>query len=306
MAATTQVGIALPQLGPHVSGALIRDFAREAERMGFAHLWVQDHFMYALQPKRRYGGSAAAQPSIYQSVYAATEVLAAVAAWTERIALGTSVLVGGNHWPVQLANRLATIDQLSGGRLTTVGFGVGWSYEEHEAVGVDPRTRGRRMDDFIPALLACWGEDPVEYRGPFFTIPPSIIRPKPGYAPRPRLMSGMWSEKGLVRTAELFDLWNPGSMPIPQVMETVEKINAMRPPHRGPIGVIYRVALQSTAGKRLSIEEVAQRTAEAAAAGIEGVIVETNFCSEIESARDWLNLLERLQPVLDAGAGKNG
>ncbi|HWD03514.1 MAG TPA: TIGR03619 family F420-dependent LLM class oxidoreductase [Amycolatopsis sp.] len=294
----TGVGLALPQLGPHVDGPLIKDFAQEAERMGFAHLWVQDHFLYALSQEGEYGGSAAQQPKAYESVFGPTELLAAVAAWTEAVELGTSILVGGNHWPAQLAQRLSTIDQLSGGRLSTVGLGVGWSHEEHRAVGVDPRTRGRRMDEFVPALLACWGADPVEYSGSFFAIPPSLVRPKP--VRRPRLMSGMWSGKGLERTAREFDLWNPGSMPIQQVVDTLGEINAMRPAERPAVGAIYRVALESTAGKRLTIDEVAQRTAEAAAAGLEGVIVETNFCSEIDSAADWLELLKRLEPALDA------
>jgi alkanesulfonate monooxygenase SsuD/methylene tetrahydromethanopterin reductase-like flavin-dependent oxidoreductase (luciferase family) len=63
------------------------------------------------------------------------QVMTAVAAWTERIGIGSSILVTGNHWPLQLANELAIIDQLSEGRLTAVGFGVGWSHEEHHAVG---------------------------------------------------------------------------------------------------------------------------------------------------------------------------
>jgi len=293
------VGLTLPQLGPVVGSALVRDFAQQAEEMGFDHLWVQDHFLYALRQEGEYGGSAQAQPERYQSVWAPTELLAAVAAWTTRIGLGTSILVAGNHWPAQLAQQLATVDQLSGGRLRTIGLSVGWSVEEHRAVGVDPKTRGRRMDEFVPALLACWGEDPVEHHGDFFDIGPAIMRPKP--VQRPRLMSGMWSEPGLTRTARRFDLWNPGSMPISQVVETLARINEQRQAGLAPVGVIYRVALESTAGKVLSIEEVAQRTAEVAAAGLEGVIVETNFCSDITSAAGWLDRLAALKPVLDAG-----
>jgi probable F420-dependent oxidoreductase len=293
------VGLSLPQLGPVVSGPFVRDFVQQAEDMGLAHLWAQDHFLYALEQEGEYGGSAATQPEVYKSVYGPTELLAAVAAWTTRVELGTSVLVGGNHWPAQLAVQLATVDQISGGRLRTVGIGIGWSYEEHRAVGVDPKTRGRRMDDFIPALEACWGDDPVEHHGPFFDIPRSIVRPKP--LQRPRLMSGMWSERGLARTAELFDLWNPGSMPISQVVDFVGQINAQRSPDRPPVDVIYRVALESTAGKRLTVDEVAERSAEVRDAGFEGVIVETNFCREIQSTDDWMRLLSGLTPILDAG-----
>jgi probable F420-dependent oxidoreductase len=292
------VGLSLPQLGPVVSGPLLRDFVQQAEDMGFDDLWVQDHFLYALEQEGEYGGSAAAQPERYKSVYGPTEVLAAAAAWTSRIELGTSILVAGNHWPAQLAQQLATVDQLSGGRLRTIGLSVGWSVEEHRAVGVDPKTRGRRMDDFVPALLACWDDDPVQHSGPFFEIGPAIMRPKP--VTRPRMMSGMWSEPGLARTARLFDVWNPGSMPIRQVVDTLAVINNQRPEGMAPVTAIYRVALESTAGKILTIDEVAERTAEAAAAGLEGVIVETNFCRDITTPAEWLDRITALAPALQA------
>jgi probable F420-dependent oxidoreductase len=296
-----KVGLCLPQLGACVDGPLVRDFAQAAEGLGFGHLWVQDHFLYALAQEGTYGGSAAAQPEVYKSVFAPTELLASVAAWTDTIELGTSVLVGGNHWPAQLANQLASIDRLSGGRLRAVGLGAGWSHEEHLCVGVDPRTRGSRLDDFVPALLACWGEDPVEYHGPFFDIPRAIMQPKP--VRTPRLMSGMYSKAGLVRTAALFDLWNPGSIPIAQVVEIIGGLNSTRPAHKDPLGAIYRLALQSTAGKVMTVDEAAVRTEEAAEAGLDGVIVETNFCSDITSPVAWLAKLESLTPILDAARG---
>jgi alkanesulfonate monooxygenase SsuD/methylene tetrahydromethanopterin reductase-like flavin-dependent oxidoreductase (luciferase family) len=151
--------------------------------MGFDDLWVQDHFLYSLQQAGDYGGSAAAQPGVYRCVWAATELAAAAAVWTERMSLGTSILVAGNHWPAQLANRLATVDQLSGGRLEVVGLSVGWSVEEHRAVGVDPHTRGKGIDDFVPALKACWSEDPVEYHGTFIDVGPAVMQPKPVRTP---------------------------------------------------------------------------------------------------------------------------
>lgn len=294
----TTVGLTLPQLGPVVSTSLLRDFAQQAEGMGFDHLWVQDHFLYSLGTESDYAGSAAAQPEVYKSVWAPTEVLAAVAGWTERIKLGTSILVGGNHWPAPLAARLATVDQLAGGRLDVIGLAVGWSVEEHVAAGVEFRTRGRRMDEFVPALLACWDEDPVSFEGEFFSIARSAMNPKP--VSIPRLMSGMWSPAGLSRTAALFDLWNPGSMPIETVTSMLGDINAQRAPGRAPVDVIYRVAMESTAGKRLSVAEIAERTREVAAAGLEGVIVETNFCREIDKPGAWLDLLGGLGPVLEA------
>ena len=296
----TTVGLCLPQLGPAVDAGLVRDFAQTAEGMGFDHLWVQDHFLYALAQEGEYGGSAAAQPERYQSVWGPTELLAAVAAWTSTIRLGTSVLVGGNHYPVQLAQRLATVDRLAGGRLDVIGLSVGWSVEEHRAMGVDPTTRGKRMEDFVPALRACWGPDPVTHSGPFFHLDPCLMQPKP-VTPF-RLMSGMWSTAGLARTAAQFDLWNPGSLPIPTVQQMLATINAQRAPGRPPVDAIYRVAVESTAGQRMSVEEVAERIAEVREAGLEGVIIETNFCSEIHSPQAWLAMLENLTPALEAAA----
>jgi probable F420-dependent oxidoreductase len=294
----TTIGLTLPQLGPVVTAPLIRDFVQQAEDMGFDDLWVQDHFLYALAQTGTYGGGAATQPDVYRSVWAPTELLAAVAIWTDRLRLGTSILVGGNHWPAQLANRLATIDHLSGGRLSTVGLSVGWSEEEHRAVGVDPRTRGKRLDDFVPALRACWADDPVDYHGTFFDIGPAVMQPKP--LGSPRLMSGMYSKAGLVRTAQHFDLWNPGSIAIEAVLATLDNINAHRSHDKAPVGAVYRIAQQSTAGKRLSVDEMTARVEECAAARLEGVIVETNFCSEITSPATWLEVLTNLKPVVDA------
>lgn len=295
----TTVGLCVPQLGPVVTPGLIRDFAVTAEAMGFGHLWVQDHFLFSLDPAGDYAGSAGRQPDVYRSIYGPTEMLAAMAVLTQRVMLGTSVLVGGTHWPAPLAQRLATIDQLSGGRLIA-GFGIGWSQEEHRSAGVDPRTRGDRMDDFIPALIACWGDDPVEHHGPFFDIPASVMQPKPVQRPRPRLMSGMWSERGLERTARWFDLWNPASLPIPTVVDMLASLDARRPVGAERVGVYYRAALESTAGKAMSLAELADVVTECSEAGFEGVIVETNFCSQVTTTSEWLALLEGLGPVLEA------
>jgi hypothetical protein len=167
-------------------------------------------------------------------------------------------------------------------------------------VGVNPKTRGRRIGEFLEVLKKCWAEDPVEHHGEFFDVPKSIIRPKPFQKPRPRVMSGMWSEKGLKRTADHYDLWNPGSMPIAQAAESLARMNEMRPEGLEPLNVIYRASLQSTAGKLTSVEEIADRIVEASEAGFEAVIVETNFCSDISSREDWLAKVASLKPILDA------
>lgn len=92
-------------------------------------------------------------------------VLAAAAVVTERVRLGTSVMVAGLHQPLQLAKRFATLDQISGGRVAA-GLGTGWAVDEFEAVGVAKSDRGRLLDETLDVFNAAWGPDPVNYRGP--------------------------------------------------------------------------------------------------------------------------------------------
>ena len=302
----TGVGLCLPQLGPHVTTEAIRACCESAEELGYTSLWVQDHFMYSLDPARGYGSVPGNRsPLPYESVFAPTELLTAAAAWTTTPMLGTSVLVTGHHWPVPLAQRLATIDVLSNGRLIA-GFGIGWNAEEHEAVGTSVTQRGQRMDDFIPTLLACWGDDPVSYQGDTFQVPESLIRPKPQQKPRPKIISGMWSPKGLERTASMFDGWNPALTPVPQIAETVAEMNASRAAHQDPLEVYYRVFAQAphhSESKPDSLDKMVAATAQAAEAGFEEVIVEANFWDEIDSPQAWADLPSKCQPVLAAAQG---
>ena len=302
----TGIGICLPQLGPHVRAGVVREFAIKAEELGYAGLWVQDHFMYPLKPIRGYGGRDEMPPTQYQSVYAPLETLAFVAAVTSTVRLGTSILVAGNHWPVPLAQRLATVDQMASGRLV-VGLGVGWSVEEHTASGTDVSTRGRRMDDFVPALLACWGDDPVSYEGSVFSIPPSYVDPKPVQKPRPTLLSGMWSAEGLARTAKWFDAWNPAGLKPAKVLSMVEQMNAMRSPDQAPLQVFGRSFVQAPLAPRPTDgDNLARMVADAEAArdaGFEELTLEHNFWDGIESPDDWLRLLDRYLPVVEAARG---
>ena len=302
----TGVGLCLPQLGPHVRADIVAEFARRAEAMGYEALWVQDHFMYPEKPIRGYGGPDRMPPHQYKSVFAPTETLAFVAGITSKVRLGTSILVAGNHWPVPLAQRLATIDQMCNGRLI-VGLGVGWNAEEHTASGTEIETRGRRMDDFIPAMLACWQEDPVSYDGPTFSIPSSFVSPKPVQSPRPKLLSGMWSADGMARTAKWFDAWNPAGMPIGKVQKIVAGLNEQRSAEQKPLEIYYRSFIQGPLAPRAADgDNMAALVADATAcreAGFVELTLEHNFWEDIEKPEDWLDVPERFLPVVEAARG---
>ena len=299
------IGLCVPQLGEHVTLDAVRGFCTRAEEFGYSSLWVQDHFLWPLQPRRGYGGRTGAPvPPQYRSVLAPTELLTAAATWTSTATLGTSILVAGNHWPVPLAQRLATIDLLSEGRLA-VGQGVGWNAEEHDASGTSITNRGARMDDFIQALLACWGDDPVSYEGPFFTIPPSVVRPKPTQRPRPLLLSGMWSPAGLERTRLHFDAWNPAGLPVDRVAKMAAAMNVDRPEGMAPLRIFHRSFAQYPLAPTPPgdvVERLAGEAVAAAAAGFEELIIEHNFWDGIASPDDWMTVPERFAGVIDAAS----
>lgn len=294
----TFVGLCLPQLGEVVDVGLIRDYTIRAQELRFDSLWVQEHFLFATESKSAYPTqSGGTQRSVYETVFSPLELLAAVTAWAPGMGIGTSILVAGYHYPAPLANRLATLAQLSEGRLIA-GFGVGWSREEHAAAGGDASTRGKRIDEFIPALRACWEDDPIEYRSPMFEIAPGVMRPKP---PQPiPLMSGMWSEAGLRRTARDFDLWNPGgpAMSLDEAEEKLALINSWRPEGKPPVRMVYRLATESASGLKLGVDGVIEYVQEARGRGIEGVVIDTNFDTSITDAASWLAQLDDLAGAL--------
>jgi alkanesulfonate monooxygenase SsuD/methylene tetrahydromethanopterin reductase-like flavin-dependent oxidoreductase (luciferase family) len=207
---------------------------------------------------------------------------------------------------VQLAQRLATLDVLSEGRLT-VGFSVGWSDDEHAQMDVDPRTRGRRLDEMLDALEACWGEDPVRFDGEFFTIPTSDVRPKPVQTPRPRLLSGMRSAAGLRRTAERFDIWNPASGTLEQVLEIAGQLQERRPAGLAPLEVYWRLFTEPpvlVANLRpVTVDELVVSVGQARDAGLASVLVDANFDRAVASPQAWADLPRRLAPLLEAAAG---
>jgi probable F420-dependent oxidoreductase len=150
--------------------------ARHAEACGFESFYVPEHV--ALYPGASFG--AVTFPADLP-IADPLECLSFVAATTERILLGTGVLLLPYHEPVVLAKRLATIDLLSKGRMRLLTIGVGSLPGEAAAVGVDYATRGRRADEAIDALRLLWAGDAngVSFDGEFFSFTGACSFPKP-------------------------------------------------------------------------------------------------------------------------------
>ena len=162
-----QIGIHLPQYG-RVSGAdAVTRAARHAEELGFAGVWVSDHIV---QP------ASQTYPSPY--LYDPLVTLTWAAAITTHVDLGTSVLVVPQHNPLELANSLASLDALSGGRVIA-GVGVGWSAGEFAALGYDFTDRGRRLDEALALWRTVWRDDPAAFAGRTTSFTDLRVLPQP-------------------------------------------------------------------------------------------------------------------------------
>ena len=175
-----KLGLSLPHLGRDATPEKLVDFARRTESLGFDSLWVLERLLRPVSSKNAPAGKFAMTglPEYYGNVFDPIETLTYVAAHTRTISLGTSVMNALFHTPVVLARRLSTLDHFSGGRVI-VGLGQGWSPEEFETANVSMRRRGNGFGEYIEALWAAWGPDPVSFEGRFYKIPTSQIGPKP-------------------------------------------------------------------------------------------------------------------------------
>ena len=199
-----KLGVHLPVAGKGASPETIMQVALEAERLGLDSVWSWERLMRPTVPIALggAGGPVMDAPEMFGLVYDPIETLSYVAARTSRITLGTSVLDALFQSPIILARRLATLDQLSDGRLF-VGIGQGWMDQEFEAAGVSMKRRGAGFEEHILAMRAIWGPDPVSFEGRFYRIPEADIGPKPVRPGGPRLLAGAGSSAGIERAGRL-------------------------------------------------------------------------------------------------------
>ena len=212
-----RVGIHLPQIGRKAGPGAIRRAAVQAEELGFADAWTSEHIII---PK-----GAPYPPSVL--FYDPVLTLTWAAAFTKRIGLGTSVLVLPMRHPLPLAKELATLQNLSEGRLI-LGAGVGWLEAEFAALGVPFRERGRRMDEGIAMMRAVWSEDPVTFRSRWVPAVIEYMRmlPKP-VKPIPIWIGGS-SDAALARALRL-DGWHGSRLSPETAAPIVRRLREKRP-----------------------------------------------------------------------------
>jgi probable F420-dependent oxidoreductase len=188
-----KVGITLPQAGQQATRENVIHIAQNAESEGFDSLWVFERLLWPINPQTPYPATPdGSLPNEYQIILDPLETLTYVAAKTNKIALGTSVIDILFHSPVILARRFATLDLLSEGR-AIAGLGIGWSKDEYQASNIPFKDKGERANEFLQVLKRIWTDDVVEFKGKYYNIPASKIGPKPVQKPHPPIYMGGFS-----------------------------------------------------------------------------------------------------------------
>jgi len=183
-------GFAVPQVFPdgNVDLGVIRDVSLRAEELGYDSLWTQERII---------GPSVSLEP---------LALLSYLAAVTEKVRLGVSVLVLPLRSPPQLAKTLATLDVLSEGRLI-VGVGLGGNDKDAPAYGFESGRRVRRFNEALEFMDAFWKNETVEFEGELYNLSDGSMAPKPIQKPRPPVWFGARAEAAIKRAAKYGDGW---------------------------------------------------------------------------------------------------
>jgi probable F420-dependent oxidoreductase len=195
-----EFGICIPHYGKAIDVQAILNNVRHAEAVGFASVWVTDHIIV---PRT--------MDLIYRdNMLEPVALLSHIAAVVPRVTLGTSVLILPYRNPVVLAKMLATIDQLSGGRLI-VGVGGGWMAEEFAALGTPFPARGKVSDECLRLMREVWSHETVSFNGQYTSFQDMQISPLPTQQHLPIWVGGV-SSRARRRAAEFGDGWHATSL----------------------------------------------------------------------------------------------
>jgi probable F420-dependent oxidoreductase len=218
------IGVHLPQLGRGATRSALKEFCAEAERLGVHSGWVSDHIAWPADISSKYpytdDGSFPAPNSMAWLEPIGT--LLFVAAITEKMMLGQTVLIMGYRPPVQTAKLIATLDVLSEGR-AILGAGIGWMREEFEVLGMPFDHRGKRADEQLEIFEKLFTDETPSYDGEYYSFPPIKFEPKPVQTRVPVWIGGA-SEPAYRRTARFGDCFHAAFEPIDRVAEEWDRV----------------------------------------------------------------------------------
>lgn len=261
-----KLGIALGRL--HAS--LHTEMVVLADALGLESVWLPEHLVLPVAM----GGSPFAgqdHPPIPADapILDCFAYLSYLAARTERVRLGTHVYLLGLRHPFVAARAAQTLDVLSGGR-AEIGVGAGWLEPEWVVAGLDPATRGRRLDEAIAVCRRLWSEPVVEHHGEFYDFAPVMFEPKPVQQPGPPVHVGGESGAALRRAAGLGDGWVGMAHTPDSVVAPIARLHELLAAAGRAVGG-FEIACYAPgiAGSRGDVDELARF----AAAGVTRLIV---------------------------------
>lgn len=205
-----RIGVSLPNVGLDHGRDMLLPVAQSADRLGFDSVWAAHHVVLPYERASKYpyqhsGTEVAMSPGMQWLDPLTT--LAMCAAVTDRVRLGTSVLVLPYRNPVNVAAEAAALDVVSESRFV-LGVGAGWMQEEFRALGIDPAERGPRTDEHIEVLRALWTQDPASFDGRFTKFDGIVLATTPRTEGGPPIWVGGNTGPGLRRALRLGDGWH--------------------------------------------------------------------------------------------------
>jgi probable F420-dependent oxidoreductase len=267
-----QIGVTLRNMGPQSSAEIMRQGVLRAESLGFESIWITDHI--AIPPDEAEGSGGRYTDPL--------TTLAWLAGMTRTIRLGVGVLVLPYRPPLPTAKAIATVQELSGGRLL-LGVAVGWMDAEFKALGVNRRQRGRMTDEALTFLQACFSADVVEHHGQ-----PLLFKPRPA---QPPIYVGGRPPHALRRAVRFGAGWLPMARDPDALAADLRRFNELAAEAGqtpGPVTVMAGLPLEDRA-RAIELLEQYRRLA------IERVVCALRY----ETLDDYLKALDALTAIRD-------
>jgi probable F420-dependent oxidoreductase len=198
--------------------------AKASEERGFESFWVPEHTHIPVSRSSPFPGGGEL-PKEYSHLHDPFIALAAAAAVTTRIKLGTGICLVIEHDPILLAKQIASLDRISNGRFL-FGIGAGWNEEEMQNHGTNPKTRWKLLGERVQAMKQIWTQDEAEYHGTLVDFAPIWSWPKPVQKPHPPILLGSRTERARQRVVDSYDGWIPIGINLEQLADGIADLRA--------------------------------------------------------------------------------
>jgi probable F420-dependent oxidoreductase len=201
------------------------DLARACEERDFESVWFPEHTHIPASRRSPWPGGGEL-PKDYWHTHDLFVSLTAAAIATKNIKIGSGICLVIEHDPIVLAKEVASVDQLSNGRLI-FGIGGGWNAEEMENHGTPFNRRWKVLRERIEAMKVIWSQEAAEYHGEFVNFDPIWCYPKPLQKPHPPIVLGTLSERGLNRVVNYCDGWIPVGGTVKDLPGTIRQLHTL-------------------------------------------------------------------------------